>query len=84
MTAAVRYSNEWMMVRVAVDLAMRAAVAESKLEPHKLFWLHAVRCPGCHRHSAALSLTTSDHSKPKYVLATIVNGEVIPRMARRH
>lgn len=82
MTLAVRGSPQWVAARMTVALAVQSAVAASRDDPAKMFWLHAIRCPGCHRHAVALGLSTNDVPRPKYVLYTIVNGEVIPRGLR--
>jgi hypothetical protein len=73
-----------LMRRVSIELALIEAVQISRQHPEKVYWLHAVPCPLCHRHAAAICCSTSRGSvmpgqHPKYVMATIVNGEVIPR-----
>lgn len=73
-----------LLSKMQLDAAIRQAVALSSVEPHKIFWLHAIRCPGCHRHAVAIAITMNTEPKPKYVLATVVNGQVIPRNIVRH
>jgi Ni,Fe-hydrogenase I small subunit len=74
-----------MAVRLAIEIALAEALKASRASPSNIFWLHALRCPGCGRHVAGLAITASSEApRPKYVIATIANGEVIPRTLRRH
>jgi hypothetical protein len=73
-----------LVARMQIDAALRQAVTLSSLEPHRVYWLHAIKCPGCGRHSVAIAITMNTNPKPKYVLATVTNGQVIPRNMLRH
>lgn len=78
-----------MNMRVAVHIALGEMVRISRATPANVFYLHAIPCPGCHRHAAALAMSFNEFpfltgEKPKYILATVVNGEVIGRNQRRH
>lgn len=72
-------------IRLAIDIALQEAMMLSRESPHHIFWLHAVKCPGCRKHAIALAITCNvEGPRPKYVLATVMNGQIVPRNSRRH
>jgi hypothetical protein len=74
--------------KVVLPQAVKMVSDLSRSEPHKMFWIVALRCPGCRRHIVGFTVFDSGRSpnRPlKYVVATVHDGVVIGRtQMRRH
>lgn len=66
-----------------ISVAVERVRQHSIDEPHRVFWIHAIPCQ-CKRHAVALAATDNGNPRPKYVVATVANGEVIPKLSQRH
>lgn len=70
------------LLRVVAQMAVDIAATESLREPHRVFYFCGLRLQG-HKGIASFALFTDlDQRKPKYTLAMISNGIIIPRASR--
>jgi hypothetical protein len=77
------------LVRHAARLSLGAVIAETQAvsieEPHNVFYIVALPCMGCHRHSigfAALVPEKGEKKRPRYTICIIMAGEIVPRGGR--